>query len=243
MHKEIVSYHIDGKEYRVLVVYNEMVENPLPCILVAHAWRGQDDFARNKAESLAKLGYVAVALDIYGDAIEVKTAEEAATLMMPLFYNRGELQKRMIAAFNVIKVHPKVDPSRIGGIGFCFGGLAIIELLRSGVDIRGVVSFHAVLGNEKEGKKAETVPLADNIKGSLLMLHGAEDPLVTDEDIRLTQEEFEKAGIDWQMHIYGHTYHAFTVPEACDKTFGLMYNPVSDRRSWQAMTTFFETIL
>lgn len=238
MRREIVSYQIDGKEHRAVVVYDETIQKALPCVLVAHAWRGQDDFAREKAESLAKLGYVGVALDIYGEAIEVKTSEEAASLMQPLFYNRRELQKRMKAGFDAIKVHPKVDSSRIGGIGLCFGGLAIIELLRSGADIRGVVSFHAILGN----KNAEIVPIAEGIKGSVLMLHGACDPLVTHEDIQMTQDEFEKAGVDWQMHIYGHTYHAFTVPEASDKAIGLMYNPVSDQRSWQSMEHFFEKL-
>lgn len=243
MHKETVAYMLDGKEYRLHVVYDKQRQTAMPCVLVAHAWRGQDDFARDKAAKLAELGYVGVALDIYGGACTAQTNEEAAELMMPLFFDRYELQKRMKAAFTTAKSLPLVESKAIGGIGFCFGGLAIIELLRSGADVRGVVSFHAVLGNEKEGKKAKTVPIAKGIQGSLLMLHGADDPLVTSEDIEHTQHEFEEAGVDWQMHIYGHTLHAFSVPQANDYPLGLVYNPRAEKRSWQSMKNFFSEIL
>lgn len=150
MKNERVLYECDGVGFQGELYYEKPGKKP--CVLVAHAWMGQDDFAREKAKSLAKLGYVGFAVDLYGEAKNAHSADEAVKLMAPLFMDRKLLQNRLKAAFEVAKNHPEVDAARIGGIGFCFGGLSIIELFRSGVDVKGVVSFHAVLGDEKEGK-------------------------------------------------------------------------------------------
>lgn len=103
----------------------------LPGILVVHAWRGQDDFARDKAKELAKLGYVGFAVDLYGNGQVAENDDQAAALMKPLFIDRTELRKRILAAFSELQKHPAVDPHQVGAIGFCFGGLTVIELLRS----------------------------------------------------------------------------------------------------------------
>lgn len=242
MNTERVSYRHDATMMQGELYYEEGITEPMPCVLVAHAWMGQDDFARSKARSLAQCGYVGFAIDLYGNAKLVQSKEEAIALMMPLFFDRQLLQARLKAAYEVARQHPLVDPKKIGGIGFCFGGLSIIELFRSGADMRGAVSFHAVLGDEKEGQKAKTVPIASGIKGSLLILHGYDDPLVTPHDIDACQKELTAANVDWQMHIYGHTSHAFTVPHANDKSMGLLYNPVAEKRSWRTMKNFFEEV-
>ncbi len=195
---------------------------------------GKDVFAKKKAENLASLGYVGVALDMYGR--EAHSVDEAKALMNPLFMDRAYLQDRVKAGYNMAKELQMVDQQKIGGIGFCFGGLAMIELFRSGVELQAAVSFHAVLGNDN----AKTVPISKTIKGSLLMLHGYNDPLVTKEDIYSIQEELSREKIDWQMHIYSNTSHAFTNPEAHDAKEGLIYNRLSDKRSWLSMKNFFE---
>ena len=243
MINERISYMQDNTLFQGEMYYDENLKETAPCILVAHAWMGQDDFARAKARSLASLGYVGFAIDYYGNAKVVHTKEEATSLMQPLFLDRVSIQARLKAALDVAAQHPKVNPKKIGGIGFCFGGLCVIELFRSGADMRGAVSFHGILGDEKEGKKAKTVPLASGIKGSLLVLHGYDDPMVTHEDIVKFQKELNDAHIDWQMHFYGNTSHAFTVPQANDKSMGLMYNPVSEKRSWRSMKNFFEEVM
>ena len=145
----------------------------------------------------------------------------------------------MIAAYETLINQAGVDQSRIGAIGFCFGGLSVIELLRSGTPVKSVVSFHGVLGNTG----AKTVPIAKNIKGSILMLHGYEDPLVPINDVLNIQKEFNDAGVDWQMDIYGHTSHAFTNPQAHDTKKGLIYNEKINKRAWLAMKNFFEETL
>lgn len=209
-----------------------------PAVIVAHAWRGQDDFARNKAKELADLGFVGFAVDMYGDGIEAKTDHQAAELMKPLFVDRKEVRGRILAAYDALKEHPSVDPRKIAAIGFCFGGLVVLELLRSGVELAGVVSFHGVLGNHLGGFKAHTEPLNHPLKGALLLLHGYHDPLVSNEDLTAIQKEFTDAGVDWQLNIYGNAAHAFSNPEAADQEHGLVYHPATCKRAWLAMNNF-----
>lgn len=213
-----------------------------PGIVIAHAWRGQDNFARKKADELAELGYVGFAADLYGDGKTVVTDEEALALMLPLFLDRNLLRKRINAALDTLKNIPSVDASRLGAIGFCFGGLTVIELLRSGADLRGVVSFHGLLGYTLFSHKATPVASAQEIKGALLILHGASDPSVSQEDIVSIQQEFTKAKVDWQMHSYGNVVHAFTNPEAHDEKKGLLYNQQASERAHISMRQFFKEI-
>lgn len=243
MYQETMNYSIDNQEFVGELRAPNNQKDKHPAILIAHAWMGRDHFAIEKAEALAELGYVAFAADLYGNGQVVKTSEEAAKLMMPLFLDRALLQKRIRAAYDVLSKHRLVDSHLIGGIGFCFGGLTIIELLRSGANVKGVVSFHATFGDQKGSRRAKTVPIQQGIKGSLLALHGYDDPLVSSEDLVLVQKEWTEAKIDWQLHIYGHTSHAFTNPQANDHQNGLIFQPKSSERAWLAMRNFFEEIL
>jgi dienelactone hydrolase len=242
MQQTAITYKCGETPCRGVLVHDENITTPRPAVIVAHAWRGQDDFARHKAVDLAKLGYIAFAADIYGQGIEVKTDEEAQALMLPLFMNRQLLRERIVSAYDTVSNLPYVDKGKIGAIGFCFGGLTVIELLRSGRPARGVVSFHGVLGNTLKSAIANTQPPAKSISGSLLILHGNLDPLVSQNDILAIQSEFTQLGVDWQMHIYGHTVHAFTNPEVSDFKNGMAYDKLADRRSWKAMCNFFQEI-
>lgn len=239
---EWVEYQLDGKNFRGYLAYNENTTKPRPTVVVAHAWMGQDAFARQKAELLAELGYVGFAVDIYGDGKCVNSSEDAATLMMPLFIDRDTLRKRIVAGYKTAGEQMMADPAKMGAIGFCFGGLSVIELLRSGVFLKGVVSFHGLLGNALGSTKAHAVPAAQKLHGSLLILHGHKDPLVSKEDIDLAQKEFTKAEIDWQMHIYGKATHAFTNPAADDPESGMMYHPKSEQRALLTMKNFFAEV-
>lgn len=242
MKTEEVSYTCGDVTFKGYIAWQESGQRTIPGILIAHAWRGHDDFVRQKARNLAKLGYVAFAADVYGEGIQANTNEEAAALMMPLFLDRKLLLERIGCGLNELRKHPSVDPQKIGGIGFCFGGLTIIELYRSGAELSGAVSFHGVLGNTLGEKKAKTMPISSSIKGSLLILHGHDDPLVSSQDLTDIQDELTRAKVDWQLHIYGQTMHAFTNPEAHEQKQGLVYNLKADHRSWQSMKMFFEEI-
>ena len=242
MHKETVNYYCHETLLKGYLVYDKSIEFKRPAVIVAHAWRGQDDFARQKATILAEMGYVGFAADLYGNGISVTTNEEAQALMSPLFLDRKLLRERITAAFEVIKAYPFVDPSSIGAIGFCFGGLTVMELLRSGADIAGAVGFHGTYGRSLGEHKAILTPIMDNIQGSLLLLHGYDDPFVSQEDMHHTLKELTTAGVDWQMNLYGHAMHAFTNPDVHDPKAGMLFDPKANFRSWKAMTDFFSEV-
>jgi len=237
-----VTYESDGVTLKGFLAYTTDARAKRPAVIIAHTWRGLDDFVRQKAQDLASLGYIAFAADLFGDGVTAKNDEQAGKLIMPLFTNREKLRERIVAAYDVVRNHSLVDQDSIGAIGFCFGGMTVIELLRSGVDLAGVVSFHGILGDTLGGQKANLAPNADKINGSLLILHGYKDPFVKPEDIARIQQEFSKAKVDWQMYIYGDAVHAFTNPLAKDEAGGMLYEPTAAMRSWQAMTNFFEEI-
>lgn len=241
MQEETIDYFSNGVKLKGYLVYDPASEAKRPGVIVAHAWKGQDDFARQKARELASMGYVGFAADVYGDGINVQTAEEARELMLPLFLDRKLLRERIHSAFDMLKKNPLVDSASIGAIGFCFGGLTVIELLRSGAAVSGVVSFHGVLGNKMGNQHARLAP-NEKIKGALLMLHGHDDPLVSQEDIAAIENEFTQANADWQLHVYGHCMHAFTNPEEHNSKEGLMFNAKANLRSWQSMCNFFDEL-
>lgn len=242
MQEVAISYSCDNVNLKGFLYHHPKILGKRPGIIVAHAWRGIDAYDKNKAKQLAELGYVVLAADVYGFEKPAQNDQEAFERMLPLFLDRALLQKRITAAYEVLKKQKHVDAERIGAIGFCFGGLTAIELLRSGTPIRGAVSFHGVLGDKIAEHKAKTVPIAKEIKGSLLVLHGHDDPLVSSADIAAFQKEMTDHCVDWQMHVYGHTSHAFTNQEALESDSGLMYNERADLRSWRSMQNFFSEI-
>jgi dienelactone hydrolase len=149
--------------------------------------------------------------------------------------SREMLQKRMHAALYAVKLLPWVDDSNIAAMGFCFGGLCSLDLARTGADLKGVVSFHGLLG-------APGNTQGNAIKAKILALHGHDDPMGPVEQVLAFQQEMTKAGADWQFHTFGHTMHAFTNPVANNPDFGTVYQPDADRRSWLAMESFFTEI-
>ncbi|MDX8127487.1 dienelactone hydrolase family protein [Methylomonas sp. OY6] len=215
--------------------YDDAIVGQRPVVLIHHAWGGRDQFVADKAFKLAELGYLAFATDMYGKGVLGKTPEQNAKLMQPFIQDRAKLQQRLQAALSTVKLMPWADNARIAAIGFCFGGLCALDLARTGVDMRGVVSFHGLLG------APENIP-NPQIKAKVMVLHGYDDPMASVEQVLALQDELTKAGADWQLHSYGHTMHAFTNPVANNPDFGTVYQPVADRRSWQAMQNFLSEI-
>jgi dienelactone hydrolase len=240
MQHEHMPYEYAGITFKGESFHDPAFTSKRPGVLVAHAWRGQDDFAIQKAKALATLGYVGMAIDLYGNGTTAASNDEAQQLMLPLFIDRKELRARITAAHAALCHHPLVNSRHTGAIGFCFGGLSVIELLKSGCDIRGAVSFHGVLGDTFVHQKATLEPNFATSNSALLLLHGADDPLVTNGDLKLLGQELTDSGVDWQFHIYGHTVHAFTNPEANES--GMMFNTKANSRSWMAMCNFFKEI-
>jgi dienelactone hydrolase len=232
MQKKVIDYS-DGKtHHKGLAIFQEGGQKKA-AVLVCHAWHGQDDFTRSKAALLAEMGYVGFAVDMYGEGKEVHSSEEAKLLMTPLVEDRLLTRRRMLAAFEAVKALPEVDPKRIAVIGFCFGGMCALELARSGAAICAAVSFHGRLYRDKQVKSGP-------IKAAILALHGYEDPLMSAEQLADFQEEMNSAKVDWQLHIYGLTTHAFTNPQANSPEQGLLFQKSSSERSFKEMEMFFK---
>jgi dienelactone hydrolase len=236
MKTEDLSYTHDKTACTGKVAYDAKKASKRPAVLVAHAWGGRDEFACKKAEAIAGLGYVGFAIDMYGDARLGKDKDENAQLMQPFLTDRSMLKNRIQAAVDAIKKHPVVDANRVAAIGFCFGGLCVLDLARSGSDLKGVVSFHGLLG------APENIPNAD-IASRVLVLHGYDDPMAKPEDLTAFAKEMTDSKADWEIVAYGNTMHAFTNPAANDPDFGTVYRKEADKRSWKAMKAFLAEVL
>jgi dienelactone hydrolase len=218
------------------LAYDDSFQGKRPGVLVAHEWWGHNAYARQRAEQLAGLGYVAFALDIYGKGVSAKDAQEAAAMAGRYKGDRALLRARAAAALDVLKKSPLVDPQRLAAIGYCFGGTTVLELARSGADLRGVVSFHGDLSSPSPADSRQ-------IKAKVLALHGADDPFVPPAQVAAFEDEMRKGGVNWQLVVYGGAVHTFTNPAAGnDPSRGAAYNASADRRSWQAMKDFFAEI-
>jgi len=230
-----IDYQDGDVDLQGYLAWDDAVEGQRPGVMIAHAWAGRSDFENTKAEELAKLGYVGFALDNYGRGILGTNTEENSALIQPFLDDRAMLQGRMQIALEVLKGLDDVDASRVAAIGFCFGGLCVLDLARTGTDIRGVVSFHGLFGSP--GNTA-----GNKIRAKVLALHGWDDPMAPPDQVISLAEELSSMGADWQVHGYGNTMHAFTNPQANDPDFGTVYSPDADRRSWHAMQDFLSEI-
>ncbi|PKM12434.1 MAG: carboxymethylenebutenolidase [Gammaproteobacteria bacterium HGW-Gammaproteobacteria-3] len=231
-----VDYLDDEVPLEAFFAYDDALEGQRPAVLICHAWGGRDEFVAEKAQKLAESGYVGFALDMYGKGIKGRNPEHNAKLMQPFMDDRAMLQKRIQAALYAVKLLPWVDDKKIAAIGFCFGGLCVLDLARTGADIQGVISFHGLLGAPANLPKPR-------IKARILALHGHDDPMVPVEQVVAFEQEMTTAGVDWQVHVYGNTVHAFTNPIANDPGFGTVYDANADRRSWQSLMAFLQEIL
>lgn len=226
-----VAYLDDDTVLEGFFAYDDAVEGRRPAVMVNHAWAGRSDFVEEKAIKLAEMGCFGFAVDMYGKGVLGQSIEENTKLMQPFMDHRELILKRMEAALYAIKSMPWVDDKKIAAIGFCFGGLCVLDLARSGADLSGVVSFHGLLGSPESAQK-------NPIKAKVLVLHGNDDPMAPGDQVIALQQELTQAGADWQLHNYGNTMHAFTNPIANDPDFGTVYQAVADKRSWVSMKNF-----
>ncbi|MEM7293869.1 MAG: dienelactone hydrolase family protein [Pseudomonadota bacterium] len=209
-------------------------ESGLPCILISHAWGGRDEFVCEKARDLAELGYAAFALDMYGKGVFGNSKEENGALMTPFIEDRAHCQARLSCAMDTVQGLDEVDASKVAAMGYCFGGLCVLDIARTREDLCAAISFHGLLmapGNTD----------GNTITASVLVLHGHDDPMVPPEQVLDFETEMSAAGADWQVHAYGNSVHAFTNPAAADPDFGTVYNAASDARSWQSLLNHLES--
>lgn len=233
--KEINYFHNETL-CRGFLAYDNEWTNSHPAVMVAHDWRGRGEEACAKASEIVKLGYIGFAIDMYGEAKQGHDSLQCKALMTPLVQNRKKLRERIQQAFSLLASMSQVDSLNIAALGYCFGGLCVLDLARSGVNIKGVISFHGVLTAPSD---LDYQPL----NTQMLILHGFDDPLVPPEQIDEFAKEMTQRQVDWQIHQFGLTAHSFTNPAANGNTKGHQYNVQADHRSWQSTKQFLSHLL
>lgn len=208
---------------------------PRPGVLVFPTWKGLDDFARREAEALAALGYVGFAVDVYGAGRVASDDDEAASLMNEFAGDRPFLRGRGRAALDALAGLEEVDTASLAGVGFCFGGMAVLELARAGVPLRAAVSYHGFLDTP--------IPAAPGkVRAKLLAHHGNDDPLLGAHEADAFRSEMTEAGVDWTLIVYGNTMHGFTNPAAAAPEKGIQYQPDAARRARETTAAFLRGV-
>ncbi|MDP4598887.1 MAG: dienelactone hydrolase family protein [Pseudomonadales bacterium] len=218
------------------IAWDDSIKGPRPAVLIAHDWTGRRDFATAKADEMARLGYVGFALDMYGKGVfgSDDDVEANSALMGPFATDRAKLRTRMLAALAAVRGLASVDSSRVAAMGYCFGGMCVLELARAGADVGGVISVHGIFAPGDVANAA--------ITAKVLCLHGHDDPMVPPAQVLAFEQEMTAAAADWQVHAYGGTMHAFTNPGANNPAFGVLFNPVANHRASQSIINFMDEI-
>lgn len=237
IHEENSSFTIDGKTYLCSIAYDENLKGKRPGILVIPEWWGLNDYVKGRAKQLAELGYIAMATDMYGDGKLGNDPKEAQALATP-FYKDPTLTKIHIdAAIQKIKTYPQTDTSKIGAIGYCFGGFVVLNAAKLGADLKGVVTFHGGLQGVKPDKNL--------IKAKILVCHGGADQF-ENPNVAEFKKEMDSAGVDYTFKIYPDATHAFSNPNATavgEKfKMPIKYNAAADTASWNDMKAFFKKV-
>ncbi|UCF30527.1 MAG: dienelactone hydrolase family protein [bacterium] len=233
---ELVEYWHGDTVLEGYLAWDDSGDGQRPGVVVFHDWMGEGPFDRDVVRKLAGMGYIALAADVYGKGVRPKDQKEAAQQAGIYRGDRGLMRARANSALTLLLENDLTDKNRVAATGYCFGGGVALELARSGAPLAGVVSFHGNLDTPDPKD-------AGNIKGKILVLHGADDPLVPPEQVSAFIAEMRSADVDWQMVHYGGAVHAFTNPGAGnDNSRGAAFNEGADRRSWQAMRSFFGEI-
>jgi dienelactone hydrolase len=233
---EAAAYNAGKDQMEGYVAYEDLGAKTKPAILIVHDWMGLGHYTKAKAEEMAKLGYVAMAVDIFGKGQNPKDQGEAAKLAGKYKKDTPLLRSHIRAAYDKLLTYPNVDSKKVIIIGYCFGGTTALELARSGAPLAGTAVFHAGLStpNPQDAK---------NIKSPVLVMHGGDDPYVPVAEVEAFKKEMKEAGVKLQFVVYPGAVHSFTIPDAGnDKSKGAAYNAEADKKSWQEFKKFLKKI-
>jgi dienelactone hydrolase len=236
--EEVTYTGADGVVQKGYVAYDGSLKKERPAIIIIHEWWGSNAYVRMRADMLAKLGYIAIALDMYGDGKQGPTPSEATALATP-FYKDPQLAKsRIEAAIAKIKTYPETDAGKIAAIGYCFGGSMVLNAAKMGMDFKGVVSFH--------GGLAGVPAVAGVTKAKILVCHGAADKFISAEELKNFRTNLDAENVNYTFISYPAATHAFTNKESTANgikfNIPVAYNAAADRKSWEDMKQFFKTI-
>jgi dienelactone hydrolase len=228
-----LTYKVGDKAHIGYLAWDDAKTGARPGVLVVHEWWGLNDYARGRADQLAKLGYVAFCADMYGDGKVAEHPEDAAKFAGAVRKNVDDWRKRAVAALDVLKAQPQCDKSKLGAIGYCFGGSTCLTLAYTGADLKAVATFHAALPTPSEED-------AKRIKATILVNHGADDKFIPDEAIKAFKSRLDAAKLNYEFISYPGAVHSFTVA-GVDKhgNPGMKYDKEADEKSWAAMKKLF----
>jgi len=239
LHTQEIEYDVDGVKLTGYLAYDKAIEGKRPGVLVVHEWWGHNDYVRKRADMLAKLGYTAFALDMYGDGKLANHPKQAKEFMMAVVNNMDAGKQRFDAALALLQGQDSVDSSKTAAIGYCFGGGLVLNMARMGLDIDGVASFHGSLGTKKPAQVGD-------VKTKIAVFHGQNDKMIPPAQVGEFMQEMMAAGADVTFSGYAGVMHSFTNPEA-DK-FGkkfdmpLAYDAHADKDSWAKLQMFLQRI-
>jgi dienelactone hydrolase len=232
---ETVEYKDGETILKGHLVYDDSLEGKRPGVIVVHEWWGLNDYAKKRTEMLAELGYVAFAVDMYGDDKVTSHAPDAKGWMQQITSNVDAWRARAQAGLDVLKSSERVDVDKLAAIGYCFGGATVMQMAYAGADLDAVVSFHGSLPPAPEGAE---------IEASILAAHGSADSFVPLETVDAFEQSLNAADADWQLVVYGGARHGFTNPGAGDYGMdNLEYDAEADQRSWALMQGFLDEAL
>jgi len=234
-----VEYKDGNTVLKGYMAYDSSLQGKRPGILVVHEWWGHNDYARKRANMLAEMGYTALAVDMYGDGKQANHPDDAKKFASEVMKNMDSAKKRFLAALDILKKHETVDGGKIAAIGYCFGGGVVLNMVRMGVDLKGVASFHGTLGAGQPAKPG-------SIKAKILVCNGDDDKMTTKDQIDKFKDEMKKAGAPLTFISYPGAKHAFTNPDAdalgAKFKLPLGYNAEADKKSWADMQKFMKEL-
>jgi dienelactone hydrolase len=234
MQSEEIEYHIDGVRYLGHLALPDG-DDARPAVLVCHEGPGMTDHARWRADRLAdELGYVAFALDYWGDGKPLPP-EDVPAKLGAMMGDQATTRRRALAGLELLLAQPRADRTKVGAMGYCFGGTMSLELGRGGAPVRAIVGFHSGLANATPADAA-------NITGKVLVCLGVDDPIIPPAQRQAFEDEMNAAGVDWQMLLHSGAGHSFTNKLADGSRPGFQYHEPSDLRSWRAMTGHFQEV-
>ena len=235
--EEPVTYAANGTKLKGYVAYDEKKEGERPIVLVVPEWWGLTEYPRMRAKMLAEMGYLAMAVDMYGDGKIAENPTDAQTFATPFYTNPPLGKERLDAALTKAKTLPQADTSQAVAIGYCFGGSMVLNYAKLGAPVVGVVSFHGGL---------QTVPPQKGTKAQFLICHGEADSFVPQPQVDAFKKSMDSAGVAYTFKTYANATHAFTNPAATETgkkfTMPISYNGAADTASWNDMKAFFAKI-
>ena len=236
--EEAITYNADTVTMNGYLAYDSSNEKKRPIVLIIHEWWGLNDYTKSRARQLAELGYLAMAVDMYGNGKQADDPQLAGQLATPFYKNPAMAKARFDAAMELIKKMPEADTNQVAAIGYCFGGTQVLNMAKLGSPLAGVVSFHGGLAG---------VPADKNLlKAAILVCHGEADSFVPTAEVTQFKKEMDSIGANYTFKAYANATHAFTNPGATEKgkkyDMPIEYNAAADSASWNDMKTFFGKI-